>query len=305
MENVRPGSFRAWLLLPRFHFIPLTVILVSLGTAIAAYEGSLHWGYFGLALVGSILVHVTVNVMNDYHDYKDGIDLNTRRTPFSGGSGVLPLSLLKPRQAFWFATLSLVAATIIGVYFVLIKGWLLLPLLLVAGFSAYFYNVCLSRWMVGELFAGLNFGPLVILGAYYIQTGRYSWEALFASITPGILTANLLFLNEFPDREADEEGGRRHLVIALGREGARYVYVILTAISYLCIVIGVLTRMMPVMTLIGLGTVVLGWKAARGAWRYHNDLNRLTPILGINVITILGTQALLTVGYVLAAVMVS
>ena len=64
MENVNPGSLRVWLLLPRFHFIPLTVILVSLGTAIAAYEGSIHCGYFGLALVGSILVHVTVNDMS-------------------------------------------------------------------------------------------------------------------------------------------------------------------------------------------------------------------------------------------------
>ena len=305
MENVKPGSLKAWLLLPRFHFIPLTVILVSLGTAIAVYEGSIRWGYFWLALIGSILVHVTVNVMNDYHDYKDGIDLNTRRTPFSGGSGVLPSSLLKPKQAFWLATLSLVTATIIGVYFVVMKGWLLLPLLLVAGFSAYFYNVCLSRWMVGELFAGLNLGPLVVLGAYYVQTGRYSWEALFASIAPGILTATLLFLNEFPDREADEKGGRRHLVITLGREGARYLYVILIGASYLCIVIGVLTRMMPVMTLLGLGTVVLAWKAAKGAWRYYDDLNHLTPVLGVNVIIILGTQALMTAGYVWAALVVS
>jgi 1,4-dihydroxy-2-naphthoate octaprenyltransferase len=305
METVKPGSFQAWLLLPRFHFLPLTVILVSLGTAIAAGEGAIRWEYFGLALFGSLLVHVTVNVMNDYHDYKDGIDLNTRRTPFSGGSGVLPASLLKPRQAFWLATLSLAAATIIGVYFVLEKGWPLLPLLLVAGFSAYFYNVCLSRWLVGELFAGLNLGPLVVLGAYYVQTGRYSWEALFASLAPGILTANLLFLNEFPDREADLSGGRRHLVIALGREGARFLYVALLAASYLCIAIGVLTRLMPVITLIGLGTLLPGWKAARGAWRYHSDLNRLTPVLGMNVITILGTQALLTVGYVLAALKVS
>jgi 1,4-dihydroxy-2-naphthoate octaprenyltransferase len=305
MENVTPGSFRAWLLLPRFHFIPLSVILVSLGTAIAAVEGPIRWGYFWLAMIGSILVHVTVNVMNDYHDYKDGIDLDTKRTPFSGGSGVLPSSLLKPKQAFWLATLSLVTATIIGVYFVMVKGWLLLPLLLVAGFSAYFYNVCFSHWMVGELFAGLNLGPLVVLGAYYVQTGRYSWEALFASVAPGILTGTLLFLNEFPDREADERGGRRHLVITLGRKSARYLYVILIGASYLCIVVGVLTRMMPAITLIGLGTVVVAWKAARGTWRYHNDLDQLIPVLGMNVITILGTQALLTIGYVLTALRVS
>jgi 1,4-dihydroxy-2-naphthoate polyprenyltransferase len=302
MEQVKPGSFTAWLVLPRFQFIPLTVILVSLGTAIAAHEGFFHWGHFLLAMVGSILVHVAVNVINDYHDYVDGIDLNTRRTPFSGGSGVLPANLLKPKQAFWFGTTSLLIAMVIGAYFVFTKGWLLFPLLLVAGFSAYFYNVYLSKWFVGELFAGLNLGPLVVLGSYYVQTGRYSWEALFASLAPGILTANLLFLNEFPDRDADEKGGRKHLVITLGREEARYLYVALIGASYLCIVIGVIAKWMPAVTLIGLGTLGFAWKAGRGALRYYNDTQQLVPVLGMNVIQILGTQALLAVGYIIATV---
>ena len=302
MEKVTPGSLKAWLLLPRFQFLPLTIILVSLGTGVAAYEGSFHLGYFILAMVGSILVHMTVNVINDYHDYVDGIDLNTQRTPFSGGSGVLPSNLLRPSQAFWFATISLLIAMGIGGYFCFARGWWLFPLLLVAGFSAYFYNVYLSRWWVGELFAGLNFGPLLVLGSYFVQTGKYSWEALVASLAPGILTSNLLFLNEFPDREADQKGGRRHLVISLGKKDASYLFVILLATSYLCILVGVLTKMMPVVTLIGLGTVIFGWKAARGALKYHNDMDRLVPILGANVITILGTQALLAIGYLIATV---
>jgi len=300
MGEVRPGSLKAWLLLPRFHFIPLTVILVSLGTAIAAYEGFFDLDYFALAMIGSILVHITVNVINDYYDYVNGIDLHTPKTPFSGGSGVLTRDLLKPRQAFWVATVSLLMAMMIGIYFVFERGWFLFPLLFVGGFSAYFYNVCLSKWLVGELFAGLNFGPIMVLGSYYVQTGRYSWEALFASLAPGVLTANLLFLNEFPDREADERGGRRHLVIALGREGARFVYVALIIVAYLLIVIGVVTGIMPWVTLIGLGTVVFAWKAAKGALKDYNDVNRLVPALGANVMTILGTQALLAAGYVIA-----
>jgi 1,4-dihydroxy-2-naphthoate octaprenyltransferase len=300
MEKIKPGSLKAWLILPRFHFIPLTVILVSLGTAIAAYEGYFHLGYFLLAMIGSILVHMTVNVINDYYDYVDGIDLNTQRTPFSGGSGVLPSNLLKPKQAFWFATICLIIAMVIGAYFCMARGWLLFPLLLISGFSAYFYNVYLSKWMIGELFAGLNFGPMIVLGSYFVQIGRYSWEALFASIAPGILTANLLFLNEFPDLEADKKGGRRHLVIAMGRKQARFLFIAFLTTSYLCIIVGVLTKMMPVMTLIGLGTIGFGWKAVKGALKYYNDMNQLVPVLGANVITILGTQALLVIGYVIA-----
>jgi len=245
---------------------------------------------------------MTVNVINDYHDYLDGIDLNTRRTPFSGGSGVLPENLLKPNQAFWFATICLLIAMVIGFYFCIVKGWILFPLLLIAGFSAYFYNVYLSKRMMGEIFAGLGFGPLLVLGSYYIQTGRYSWETLFASLAPGILTANLLFLNEFPDSEADQKGGRKHFVISLGRRDASYLFVALMGVSYLCIIVGVLTGIMPVVTLISLGSVWFGWKAAVGTLKHYNDMNQLVPVLGKNVMMILGTQALLTVGYVIAAI---
>jgi 1,4-dihydroxy-2-naphthoate octaprenyltransferase len=300
MEKVKPGSLKAWLTLPRFQFLPLTVIMVSLGTAIAAYEGYFHLGHFLLAMIGSILVHMTVNIINDYHDYVDGIDLNTQRTPFSGGSGVLPLNLLKPKQAFWFATICLLIAMVIGFYFVMKRGWLLFPLLLLAGFSAYFYNVYLSKWHIGEIFAGLCFGPLLVLGSYYVQTGRYSWGTLVASLAPGILTSNLLFLNEFPDREADRKGGRRHFVISLGKKDASYLFVAFLIASYLCIIMGVLTKMMPVVTLIGLGTIGFGWKAAKGALKYYDNTEKLVPVLGMNVVTILGTQALLAIGYVIA-----
>lgn len=300
MKSVSPGSLKAWLMLPRFQFLPLTVILVSLGTAIGAYEGHFHFGYFILAMFGSLLVHVTVNVINDYHDYVDGIDLNTERTPFSGGSGVLPSNLLKPRQAFWFGTICILVAMAIGAYFCFTKGWLLFPLLLLAGFAAYFYNVYLARWHMGEIFAGVGFGPLLVLGSYYVQTGRYSWETLVASLAPGILTANLLFLNEFPDWQADQKGGRRHFVISLGKKDASYLFVALLTASYLCILVGVITKMMPLMTLLGLGTIGLGWKAAKGALKYYDNTDKLIPVLGANVLTILGTQALLAIGYVIA-----
>jgi 1,4-dihydroxy-2-naphthoate octaprenyltransferase len=153
---------------------------------------------------------------------------------------------------------------------------------------------------MGEIFAGIGFGPLLVLGSYYVQAGRYSWETLVASLAPGILTSNLLFLNEFPDWQADQKGGRKHFVISLGKKDASYLFVALLTASYLCILAGVITKMMPVVTLIGLGTIGLGWKAAKGALKYYDDTEKLVPVLGANVITILGTQALLAIGYVIA-----
>jgi 1,4-dihydroxy-2-naphthoate octaprenyltransferase len=88
----------------------------------------------------------------------------------------------------------------------------------------------------------------------------------------------------------------------LGKRDASYLFVALMGFSYLCIIVGVLTGIMPVVTLIGLGTVWFGWKAAEGALKHYNDMNQLVPVLGKNVLMILGTQALLTVGYVIAAI---
>ncbi len=110
----------------------LSVVLAFLGTSIAWYNGYFHLGYALLAFVGLLLCHISVNVLNDYFDYRSGVDLETKRTPFSGGSGILPAGLLRPTQVLWFGLASLLLAIPKGVYFVIVRGWLLLPLLLVA-----------------------------------------------------------------------------------------------------------------------------------------------------------------------------
>jgi 1,4-dihydroxy-2-naphthoate octaprenyltransferase len=84
------------------------------------------------------------------------------------------------------------------------------------------------------------------------------------------------------------------------KKDASYLFVAVLTASYLCIIAGVLTKMMPVVALIGLGTIGFGWKAAKGAMKYYENSEKLVPVLGANVITILGTQALSAIGYVIA-----
>jgi 1,4-dihydroxy-2-naphthoate octaprenyltransferase len=122
-------------------------------------------------------------------------------------------------------------------------------------------------------------------------------------LAPGFLTANLLLLNEFPDVEADLRVGRRNLVMALGKRRAAWLYTVLLVCTYLSIVLGVVFRLMPWPALIVLLTVPLAMKAIRGALQHYDDIPQLVPALGANVMTILATDALLTVGYVLATVL--
>jgi len=301
--DLAPGSLKTWFLEIRGPFLALSVVLAPIGTAIAWHDGSFNLGYFLLAWVGAILAHVGVNVFNEYFDYKSGLDFETQKTPFSGGSGMLTTGLIEPRRAYLLGMACLFIDAVIGVYFVIVQGWGLLPVILLGGLFSYFYTPYLSRWRIGEVAAGLGLGSLVVLGAYFVQTGQYTWEVIVASLAPGFLTANLLLINELPDVEADMKVGRRNLVMALGRKRAAWLYTILMVCTYLSIVLGVVFSLMPWPVLVTLLTIPLARKAIQGALQHYDDIPQLIPALGANVMAMLAIDALLTVGYVLATVL--
>jgi len=295
------AKLKVWTKEVRAPFLLLSVVLVPVGALAAWWEtGAISGVRFIWTLVGLLLAHIAVNVFNEYFDYKSGIDLKTKRTPFSGGSGVLPEGLLRPEAVYRLGLGSLFAALGIGLYLTVISGPLLLALIFAGGAAIYFYTTHFARWRVGELIAGLGMGSLPVLGSYFVQTGYFSLSAVVAALAPGFLTANLLLLNEFPDVEADRAGGRGHLVIALGRRRAGYVYLAWLLATYLAIIGGVAWGAMPPWCLIALLTLPLAWKAAGAALKHYDDLPRLIPGLAANVQTILGTDLLLALGYLLA-----
>jgi 1,4-dihydroxy-2-naphthoate octaprenyltransferase len=295
------SKIKIFFLETRPHFLVLSVILALLGSAIARYLGAFHLPYAILCLAGILLLHASTNVLNDYFDFRSGIDLNTRRTPFSGGSGIINSGAMTPGQAFWFGLICFFLAVPIGAYFVLTVGFKLLPLFITGAFFVLLGTSHLFRagMAVAEIAAGLGLGTLPVLGTAWILQGRINPGALYASIPSGILVGNLLFLNEFPDAEADRKGGRKTLAILLGLDKAARVYGILTAIVYAWILLGVVTGIMPAFSLLSLLTLPLAIKAVKGS-RVHTDPAILTAAQGANTGMILGTQALLALAYFLA-----
>jgi len=291
-------KLKVWFLETRPQFLLLSVVLAFLGVAIAWYDGYFHLGYALLTFVGLLLCHISVNVLNDYFDYESGIDLETKRTPFSGGSGILPASRLKPKQVLWLGLGSLILAMPIGVYFVLARGWDLLPLLIVGALCAVLYTPLITKVGFPEWAPGLGMGTLPVLGAYFIQTTAYTLPAVIAAIPSGILVHNLLLLNEFPDVEPDGKAGRKTMPILIGKSKAWMAYSALTIIVYLWIIGWVAAGIMPVFTLIALLTLPFAVKAIIGG-KKHQDMNRLVPAMANNVMVVLLTQFLLGVGYIL------
>ncbi|MFC2010131.1 prenyltransferase [Chloroflexota bacterium] len=294
---------KKWLMVIRAPFLPLSVVLAFLGACIAWYTpgGAFHWGYALLAGFGILLAHISVDVLNEYFDYRSGIDLETVKTPFSGGSGALPEGLVTARQALWLGLGCFIILIPIGVYFTLTKGWLLLPLLLVAAFCILIYSPFILKTRWPEWAPGLGMGALPVLGMYFAQTGQYTVPAIIASVPSFILVHNLLLLNEFPDVEADQKAGRKTTPITLGKKKASIFYSITTALVYIWIIGAVIAGQMPPFSLIALLTLPLAIKAIRGALQ-SQDRGKLMPAMASNVMVVLITQALLGVGFILARV---
>ncbi|MBI4304327.1 MAG: prenyltransferase [Chloroflexi bacterium] len=291
----------AWFLETRPQFLLLSVVLAFLGTSIAWYYGDFHLGYAPLAFIGLLLAHISVNTLNDYFDYRSGVDLATQRTPFSGGSGILPASLLTPRQVFWLGMGAFLLTIPIGIYFTVVTNWQLVPLLLVAAICVLFYTPFILKTRWPEWAAGLGLGTLPVLGAYFVQSATYTLPAVIASIPSGILVYNLLLLNEFPDVEADRKANRRTLPIVSGKKKAGIVYSVTTVLVYVWTIGGVLARQMPAFSLIALLTLPFAIKAIQGALK-PDDMTKLVPAMANNVLVVLLTQLLLGIGYILARV---
>jgi len=294
-------KLKIWFLETRPQFLLLSVVLAFLGTCIAWYDGAFHLGYALLAFFGLLLTHISVNTLNDYFDYKSGVDLAVKRTPFSGGSGVLPPGTLKPGQVLWLGTGSLLLAIPIGVFFVIETGWQLIPLLIVAALCVVLYTPVILKIYWPEWAPGLGLGALPVMGAYFVQTGEYTWPLVIASIPSFILVHNLLFINEFPDVEADRKGGRRTTPIVIGVEKSSRIYSALTIMVYLWIIGAVVAGVMPAFSLIALLTLPLAIKAIQGTLKYQ-DMSRLVPAMANNVLVVLLTQLLLGIGYILAGI---
>jgi 1,4-dihydroxy-2-naphthoate polyprenyltransferase len=286
-----------WLQEIRGPFLALSVVLVFLGTSVAAAEGMFDLSRALLAVAGLVLLHISVNVLNEHSDYVTGIDFDTNPTPFSGGSGMLTAGHISASSAYAVGVISLAMGVAIGLFFVWVTNLRLFPLLLIGGIAVYFYTTVFARHMVGELFAGLGLGFLPILGASFIQTGHYSTAAFAVAVPAGLLTFNLLLINELPDLEADRKGGRRNLVTAFGPEPAGKLYSVLMASVYVWIVAAVALKLIPAYALIALLTIFIAWKPMTWTWSHVGNKEAMVPALGANVAANLATQALLGMGF--------
>jgi 1,4-dihydroxy-2-naphthoate polyprenyltransferase len=250
-----------WLRAIRIRFLLASVIAVSNGLAVAYWKyATIDPLYAALTYIGVVFLHASVDLLNDYWDHKRGIDSATKRTKFSGGTGVLPENLLTPRAVYLAGIIFLILGALIGAYFVALRGITIAVILGFAVVAIYFYSTTIVNAGLGELFVAIK-GAMIVLGTLYVQNAVLEPAALYVGAIIGILSATVLFVNSFPDYEADMSKGRRTLVIMLGRKIASAVFPMFIIVAYAMIVAGIFLGFTKVYSLISLASIPLAIKS--------------------------------------------
>jgi 1,4-dihydroxy-2-naphthoate octaprenyltransferase len=283
---------------PPFLILGPACTLAGIGVAFWRLDGRINWWFAVLCILGAVAAHISVNALNEYFDFKSGLDAKTLRTPFSGGSGTLPANPQVARYALATGIIGLAIVAAIGIFFTIQRGWWILPLGLAGMLVIYVYTTWLLRSPLLSLISpGLGFGTLVVMGTDFALTGSYSLTGFLVSLVPFFLVNNLLLLNQFPDVEADKSIQRRNYPITIGRKRSARIFVAFYALTFLTILVGVFIFHNPSFSLLGLLTLILAIPAGQCALRFADELQKLMPALGQNVLVNILTPILVAIGF--------
>ena len=268
-----------WLRVIRVRFLLASIIAVSVGLALHwSQNGSIDYLDVILTFAGVLALHASVDLLNDYWDFKRGIDTKTTRTKMSGGTGVLPEGLLKPSSVYRAGVVFLIIGSLIGSYFVIMDGILIAIILGFAILSIYFYSTKIVDSGLGEFFVAVK-GSMIVMGTFFIQSGEVTVESILAGIVIGTLSSLVLFIASFPDHDADKSKGRKTLVIVVGKEKAIKLFWLFPLVSYVVILIGVSVNLFPFLSLISLLSFPLMIKSGLGLQKNYDAIDNLVPFM--------------------------
>ena len=307
-REVKPQLSRGWLFLraTRLPFLSATIVPILLGTAVAGWNDGFNWWVFLLTLVGGCVVHLAINVFNDVYDFHSGADeKNVTPTQFSGGSRVILYGLLSERTMALLAWGFYALGALIGIVLAATRGWDLLWLGVAGLLVGFFYTAPPFKLVhrgLGEIAVFAGFGPIMTLGAYFVQAQEYAWEPFLVSIPVGILIALVLYVNEVPDRPGDAAAGKRTLPVRFSKDAIINGYIAAVAVSFVLILAYPFLDATPWPTLIALLAAPLALPVVRALREAYDQPYVLMPAMGKNIQLHLVTGLLLIAGYVIAIV---
>jgi 1,4-dihydroxy-2-naphthoate polyprenyltransferase len=302
---VKPSLSLGWLifLATRVPFLTATFVPIFLGAVVARAQGFSNWWLAALALLGGSAIHLGLNVANDVFDSTSGADYaNVNPTMFSGGSRMIQYGLVSLKTMRIVSIACYAVGIGIGLFFVATRGIELLWIGIAGVFLSVFYTAPPFRLVhrgLGEICVALGFGPIMVLGTYFVVTKQLAWEPVYASLPVAIFIMLVLYINQIPDKPADERVGKRTIVVRLSKDAIVTGYALSVLTAFGLIIAGAVTGIMPVWTLLALLPAPLAFKVYAGLKAHYQSPYELMANLGQNIQLHLFTGLLLVIGYVI------
>ena len=246
---------KAWIQASRPQFFIATLIPLTIGWILAAHKGGWHIRRFLLVILGALMVHLATNLANDYFDHLQGTDAGES----IGGSRVIQEGKISPNALAGAILLAYSLASLVAFYLMItLNLWAMLPILLLAIFSSIFYVAPPIRYGyrgLGELFVGINMGPIMVVGTYWVIAGKPDWGPLYISLTVGLMVAAILYYQSLPDMKTDAAVGKNTLAVLLGKKRAFEAFILLWITIYLSILVLVISGLLSCFAFASLATV--------------------------------------------------
>lgn len=302
---------RAWKEAVRPLSLTASLIPILLGGALALYlTHNLHVGTFLLTLIGALMVQASTNMINDWKDAERDAENTTGMRPFTGGSRVIQLGLISRADMGFFGLLMFVIATLIGIYLVFISGWKLIPLIIYGIIAGLFYTNEKGKFSfinmapgIAELLIATTYGVFMTMGAYFVQTGSYSWTVFLLSLPVSLFISNVLLINQFPDADSDAKSGKQTLVVRLGKRTAKNVLITCFVIGYVIVALLPVFGYAPYYLYVAFLSLPFAYQAIRYASKYYDkNAADLIPSNAHTAITHLFSGLLLVFALVLTEI---
>jgi len=282
-HEAHPGVINKWMRAFRLHYVPTSILPALLGSIIAwsrFHEFNL-WYFF--LVIGAVTVHhIGLNMIDDVFDYIHAVDHSSgaEKNPYTGGSGVLTSKLIPLHHMITAVMICYLSALMVAVYLTVQVGWVVLVFVAIGSFSSVFYTMPPIRYGYrgfGELSMLINFGPVISLGSFYVQTRSVAWEPFLISLIPGFLMWSMIIINEIPDYDDDFRSGKLNLVVRIGTKESIALYAAGLFCAYFTIFISVCFRLTPWSVVSGLLTIPMAYHAFKILKENYLDKIKMAP----------------------------
>jgi len=287
----------------RLPFLTGSLLPVLQAAVLAYQDGSFSGLNLLLILIGVGALHSAGNLINDFIDTPGSDSLNPHPTPFSGGSRVILENLLSARWVFWAAIACFALAVLMGLTLV-VNGRPFVALIGLLGLIAgLYYSVNPIQFMsrgLGEIIIFFAFGPLITWGTYYVMSGRLTGKSFLLGFPLGFLITAIIWINEFPDYQADKAAGKHNLVVRLGLAPSRWIYAILMLLPFPFLLVLVAAQGLPALILAAWLALPLAVKGIKICWRHFSEPEKIVPAQALTIQTHLALGLLMVLGLLLS-----